>query len=206
MNKDPAPSSNQQPESAPSTVDERQWLELARNGDENAFGELVKMYQQRVFSVAYRFVQNVDEANDLAQQAWIKAWKKLPSFKGNAAFFTWMYRVVSFVCLDHLRKKRRLAEHELLDGVQPHRAIGAELAASASSQPDRELEHQEIRERFHLALQSLSPEQRMALTMREVDNRSYEEIAKAMKCRKGTVMSRIFYARKNLQEQLRDLR
>lgn len=205
VNKAPDPASNQQ-EQESSPADERQWLALAKQGDEEAFGMLVKFYQQRVFSVAYRFVQNTDEANDLAQQAWIKAWRKLPGFKGEAAFFTWMYRVVSFVCLDHLRKRRRLSEFELLEGVQPHRAVGAELAASTATRPDRELEHREIRQRFQEALKSLSPDQRMALTMREVDGLSYQEIAKAMRCRKGTVMSRIFYARKNLQEELRDLR
>ena len=95
-----------------------------------------------------------------------------------------MYRVVSFVCLDHLRKKKRLAENELLEGVRPHRAVGAEPAASVMTRPDRELEHGEIRERFREALEHLSPDQRMAITMREVDGMSYEEIARAMKCRK----------------------
>lgn len=205
MNKEPSPASNDWSETDSARVEERKLLERARSGDQEAFGEMVIRYQERVFRVAYRFVQDHDEAADLAQQAWIKAWKKLHTFRGNAAFFTWMYRIVSFVCLDHLRKRKRLAEHELLDTVEPTRAIGAEVAASVTSRPDRELERAEINRRFRAALDTLSPEQRMALVMREVDGLSYEEIAKAMACRKGTVMSRIFYARKNLQQHMKDL-
>ena len=206
MNKANQPASNVQQDPLDAAEVEGSLLAKAKEGDQDAFGKLVEMYQQRVFSVAYRFVQNVDEANDLTQQAWVKAWKKISGFKGESAFFTWMYRVVSFVCLDHIRKKKRLAEYELLEGTQPHRAVGTEPAASVASRPDRELEHSEIRERFQEALQRLPVEQRMALTMREVDHLSYEEIARAMKCRKGTVMSRIFYARKSLQSELQDLR
>ena len=206
MNKANQPASNIQQDPSDAAEAEGSWLAKAKEGDQDAFGKLVEMYQQRVFSVAYRFVQNVDEANDLTQQAWVKAWKKISGFKGESAFFTWMYRVVSFVCLDHIRKKKRLAEYELLEGVQPHRAVGTEPAASVTSRPDREVEHSEIRERFQAALQRLPAEQRMALTMREVDHKTYEEIARAMKCRKGTVMSRIFYARKSLQSELQDLR
>ncbi len=193
-------------ETVDSVPDDREWLEQARAGDEEAFGEIVKMYQQRVYSVAYRFVNNAADANDLAQQAWIKAWKKLDTFKGQSGFFTWMYRITSFVCLDFLRKRKRLAENELLDEVEPRRKIGTEAAPSTNSRPDREMERAEIQERFNAALEDLTPDHRLALVMREVDGCSYEEIAKAMKCRKGTVMSRIFYARKNLQEAMKDLR
>lgn len=205
MNKETSSASNEW--SDPETVreEERLLLERARDGDQEAFGEMVIRYQERVFRVAYRFVQNHDDAADLAQQAWIKAWRKLHTFRGNAAFFTWMYRIVSFVCLDYLRKRKRLAESEWLDTVEPAREVGAEASASGS-RPDQELERTEIDRRFREALQTLSAEQRMALVMREVDGLSYQEIAKAMKCRKGTVMSRIFYARKNLQQYMGDLR
>lgn len=203
MNKALSDASNERHSVEPDVDD---LVRRARQGDEAAFGEIVMMYQQRVYSVAYRFVQNADEAQDLSQQAWIKAWTRLASFKGQSAFFTWMYRVVSSVCLDHLRKKKRRAERELLDGIEPNREAGAELAASATSRPDRELERREIREQFAEALKILSPEHRMALIMREVDGCSYDEIARAMKCRKGTVMSRIFYARKNLRAKMKGLK
>jgi RNA polymerase sigma-70 factor (ECF subfamily) len=181
-------------------------VERARAGDEAAFGEIVTMYHQRVYSVAYRFVQNAEDAADLSQQAWIKAWSRLPDFQGRSAFFTWMYRIVSSTCLDHLRKVKRRAERELKDGLEPHREAGAEPAASVRSRPDRELEHGEIRERFQEALSGLSDEHRMAIVMREVDGASYEEIARAMGCRKGTVMSRLFYARQKLRESMGELR
>jgi len=182
------------------------FLEKARKGDEDAFGEIVRIYHERVYSVAFRYVQNAEDAADLAQQAWIRAWKKLASFEQRSAFFTWMYRVVASVCLDYLRKKKRLAEQSIPDGVEPLPAIGAGSAPSARSRPDRELEHAEVRTRFQEALDELSPEHRMAIMMREVDGYSYEEIARTMKCRKGTVMSRIFYARKKLQERMQEFR
>ncbi len=181
-------------------------LEKAKNGDEDAFGEIVRVYHNRVYSVAYRYVQNAEDAADMAQQAWVRAWNKLSSFQGRASFFTWMYRVVASVCLDHLRKKKRLAEQAIPDGDEPLPAVGTVSAPSANSQPDRELERSEIRERFRAALGELSPEHRVAIMMREVDGRSYEEIAKIMNCRKGTVMSRIFYARRKLQEMMQGMR
>jgi RNA polymerase sigma-70 factor (ECF subfamily) len=206
MNSTLSEASNVRHEKEPSKSDVADLVRRAQEGDEEAFGEIVMMFQQRVYSVAYRFVQNADEAQDLAQQAWIKAWSRLKGFKGKSGFFTWMYRVVSSVCLDYLRKKKRLAEQQLLDGMEPARDSGAELAASVTSRPDHELERLEIRKQFAEALNTLSPEHRMALMMREVDGCSYDEIAKVMKCRKGTVMSRIYYARKNIQEQLKELR
>lgn len=180
-------------------------VERARQGDDEAFGELVRQYHERVYHVAFRFVRNVDEANDLAQQAWVRAWKRLDSFQGKSGFFTWMYRVVSTVCLDHLRWRKRKAEQQLLDDVEFHPDAEARLSASARSQPDQDLERKEIRQRFREGLEKLSPEHRIALMMREVDGLSYNEIAKVMNCRRGTVMSRIFYARKNLQGMMKDL-
>jgi len=205
VNKAPPPASNPQQDEEAAAARTRDLVNRAKGGDQEAFGELVQIYHQRVFSVAYRFVRNEDEANDMTQQAWIKAWKKLDGFKGQSEFFTWMYRVVSFVCLDHLRKKRRRGEMEYLDEVEAYEEPGTERAASTVSRPDHELERREIRERFEAVLNRISPEQRMALTLREVEGLSYEEIASAMNCRKGTVMSRIFYARKNLQQYMKDL-
>ena len=206
MNTALSETSNERRGLEPAVPDVADLVQRARGGDEDAFGEIVMMYQQRVYSVAYRFVGNADEAQDLAQQAWIKAWSRLRGFKGRSGFFTWMYRVVSSVCLDHLRKKKRLAERELVEGIEPQREVGVPLAGGSRSRPDEDLEHAEIRQRFLAAVELLSPEQKVALMMREVDGCSYEEIAKAMGCRKGTVMSRIFYARQNIREQMKDLR
>lgn len=183
----------------------RRLVKSARGGDEESFGELVKMYHERVYGLAYGLVHSADDAQEIAQQTWVKVWNKLRDFKGDAEFFTWVYRVASNASLDHLRHKTRLREDSLVDGVEPQEAFGRERAPSENPRPDREAERAEIRRVFEQALGSLSAEHRLALTLREVDGLSYDEIAKVMKCRKGTVMSRIFYARRAVQEKLKEL-
>jgi len=179
--------------------------ELARKagqGDEQAFAELFTLYHERVYAVVYRFCRKGADADELTQQVWVKVWNKLHTYKGDSAFFTWLYRVASFHCLDHLRKQKRKKETEWLEDVE-YKSEQA-LAPSASSRPDRDLERSEIQERFTAALDTLKPDHRMALVLREVEGMSYDEIADAMKCRRGTVMSRLFYARKAIQEQLQE--
>ncbi|MFH0981191.1 MAG: sigma-70 family RNA polymerase sigma factor [Planctomycetota bacterium] len=183
----------------------RRLVRSARGGDEEAFGELVKMYHERVCGLAYGLVSNAEDAKEIAQQTWVKVWNKLRDFKGDAEFFTWVYRVASNASLDFLRHKTRLREDSLVDGVEPQEAFSRERAPSENPRPDREAERAEIRRVFEQALESLSSEHRLALTLREVEGLSYDEIAKVMKCRKGTVMSRIFYARRAMQEKLKEL-
>jgi len=183
----------------------RRWVKLARDGDEEAFGELVKTYHQHVYNVVYGLVDNAEDAKELAQQSWVKAWRKLASFKQDSGFFTWVYRIASNTAFDFLRRRGRRREEELRDGVEPVSDARYERAPSEMTRPDRELEHAETRTFFDAALRELSPEHRLALTLREVDGLSYDEIAKVMNCRKGTVMSRIFYARQKIQEKMRGL-
>jgi RNA polymerase sigma-70 factor (ECF subfamily) len=177
----------------------------AKAGDEEAFGELVRLYHGRVFALAYQIVNNEDDAREMAQQAWIKAWRRLGGFRGDAGFYTWMYRVTTRVCLDFLRKRGRRQELPLDDALEPTPDVGAEPAPSVSPRPDRQLERKEIRDAFEAALQTLSPEHRTTLVLREVEGLSYAEIAKTMRCRKGTVMSRLYYARRYLREQMGDV-
>lgn len=182
------------------------WVRRAQQGDQQAFGDLMQFYHQRVFGVLFGMVRNADDAKDLSQQAWVKAWNKLDTYKGDAEFYTWMYRLVTFVGLDYLRKRKRRKEVELLDGIEPVQDVDAPVAPSRASRPDEAAHQADIQRVFDRALESLSPEHRAALLLREVENLSYDEIAKVLKCRKGTVMSRIFYARKKIQEDLGDLR
>lgn len=183
----------------------RRLVQKARRGDEDAFGELVKTYHQRVFGVVYGMLNNAEDAQEVTQQAWIKAWNKLESFKADAGFFTWMYRIATNTCLDFLRKRARTREEAMPDRFELPADAQLESAPSLASRPDREAQQDEIREAFEAALEELSPEHRMAITLREVEGLSYAEIAKAMGCSKGTVMSRIFYARRKLQERLKGL-
>ncbi len=199
VNNPSADTSNGVADAAPEPETVRMWVRKAQSGDQDAFGELVRAYHARVLGLAARFVNHGDEAQDLAQQAWIKAWNRLHTFEGKSEFFTWMYRLVTFVCLDHLRRSKRRAEVAIPENLEPTPEIGAEPAPSLRTRPDSEALHAETREAFHAALGQLSPEHRAALVLREVEGLSYEEIAQVMKCRIGTVMSRLFYARKQLQ-------
>lgn len=178
----------------------------ARDGDEAAFGELMQAYHQRVYGVLIGMVRNADDARDLSQTAWIKVWNKLDTFKGDADFYTWLYRVTTYVGLDFIRKRNRKREVDLLDEMQPDRDADSRVAPSVQSRPDHAAEKGEIRDVFDAALATLSPEHQTTLMLREVEGLSYDEIAKVMKCRRGTVMSRIFYARKSMQEKLKGLR
>jgi len=180
-------------------------VERARGGDEEAFGDLVKMYYQRVYGLLYGIVGNADDAREVAQQTWVKAWNKLHTFKQDAEFFTWVYRIASNAGLDFLRQRARRREEAFPEGADGYGNAQPELAASERSRPDREAERAEINRLFHEALEGLSPEHRLALTLREVDGLSYDEIARIMGSRKGTVMSRLFYARRKMQERLEGL-
>ena len=163
------------------------------------------MYHQRVYGVVYGILHHVEDSQEVSQQVWVKVWKKLDAFKSESGFFTWLYRIASNASLDFIRRRARIKESALEDGVEAFADAQPERPASVVSRPDREMEREEVREVFAKAVQELTPEHRAAITLREVEGLSYEEIAKALGCRKGTVMSRIFYARKQLQERLKDL-
>lgn len=181
-----------------------QLVRQVRKGDEEAFGVLVQHYHQRLYHVVYRFVPNRDDAMELAQQVWVKAWNKRTSFRGESAFFTWLYRIAHFTCLDFIRSRARRPEDEFNPDLLPRMDPSVQSAPSRDGRPDHAAEHAEVRERFEAALSGLTQEHRTALVLREVEGLSYDEIARVMRCRKGTVMSRIFYARRKIQEEMKD--
>jgi RNA polymerase sigma-70 factor (ECF subfamily) len=183
----------------------RRWVQQARGGDEEAFGELMKTYYQRVYRLACGMVNNPEDARDVSQQAWVKAWKNLPRYRESSSFFTWLYRIVSNTCLDFLRHRAHLGEQPLPENVDLVTPSDPNPAASRHSRPDQEAERAEVRHLFDEALAELSPEHRMTLTLREIEGFAYGEIASVMGCRTGTVMSRLFYARRHMQRKLRGL-
>ena len=178
----------------------------AQDGDQEAFGELVKMYHSRVYALMYRMVGQADDARDLEQQTWVKAWNKIGSYKQEARFYTWLYRVGANTAMDFLRQRKRQNEVELNEEIKAEVRPEVDRAFSTTASPDQELAQGEIRQAFYKALEDLSPDHKAALILREVEGRSYQEIAQVMKCRVGTVMSRIFYARKTIQKKLEGLR
>ncbi|MBE7494274.1 MAG: sigma-70 family RNA polymerase sigma factor [Verrucomicrobiaceae bacterium] len=180
-------------------------VKRSQAGDTRAFDLLVTRYRSRIYAMTYHLVQNETEAWDLAQEAFIKAWRALPNFKLDAAFYTWLYRIAHNVTYDWLRKKKIQGDGEFDDERTEHRAMpGSRTAPQGFDAPDRAMKRQELGKRIQDAIARLSPDHRQAIVLREIEGLSYEEIAEVMKCSLGTIMSRLFYARKKLQEMLKD--
>lgn len=179
-------------------------VKRAQGGDPSAFDSLVTRYRGKVYGMCYHFVQNEQDAWDLAQEAFIKAWRALPSFKLDSAFYTWLYRIAHNTAYDWLRKRRIESAGEFDDEVGRPIAAGAEAVPHDVVRPDDALSNVELGRRIREAIAQLQPDHRTAILLREVEGLSYEEIAKITNCQLGTVMSRLFYARKKLQEMLKD--
>lgn len=176
----------------------------AQAGDARAFDSLVTRYRGKVYGMCYHLVQNEQDAWDLAQEAFIKAWRALASFKGDASFYTWIYRIAHNSTYDWLRKRKIEGAGEFDDERQAGVAAGAETVPKGEHRPDEALKNRELGARIQQAIDQLSPDHRTAILLREVEGFSYEEIAQIMESSMGTVMSRLFYARKKLQELLKD--
>ena len=188
----------------PIASDDRQLVERATRGDRGAFEQLVKRYQRRVFAVALGMLRNADDARDVCQESFLKAYRNLAGFNGASQFYTWLYRIVWNGCLDHLRKQRRV-EVEFDETIAPDGASDetGTLAHHAGADPAAALVDKELRRDILASLATLSPAHRTVLVLREVDGLSYDEIAEVVGCPVGTVMSRLFHARKKMQERLR---
>jgi len=187
-------------------VDDHELVAAARRGDRDAFRTLFDRYHRRAYALAFGVLRHPDDALDVVQDAFIKAHKYLDKFEGNSSFYTWLYRIVMNLAIDHLRKHRRVKPVEL-DEQHFEQAAGDDslLPKILGGNPGRALMDKQIRARIDQALETLSDNHRAVLIMRELEGMSYEEMAQAMGCSKGTIMSRLFHARKNMQRQLLDL-
>jgi RNA polymerase sigma-70 factor (ECF subfamily) len=180
-------------------------VKRAQNGDARAFDTLVTRYRGRVYSMTYHLVQNESDAWDLAQDAFIKAWRALPQFKLDSSFYTWLYRIAHNCAYDWLRKRKIDSAGEFDDNRADHQPDPtAEAVPHAFTRPDKAMANAELGTRIRAAVARLSEEHRTAILLREVEGMPYDEIAKVMQTSIGTVMSRLFYARKKLQELLKD--
>lgn len=184
--------------------DDRLLVQRVVAGDHRAFQTLVERYQRKVYTVAFGIVRNPDHAMDVTQDAFVKAYKNIAGFKGESAFYTWLYRIVVNVCIDRKRKDKRRAEVDYDDAIShpSDREMDAPVLASAIESPARALARAELREHMQKALGELSEAHREILVLREVEGMSYEELAEVLEVPKGTVMSRLFHARKNFQRAL----
>ena len=187
-----------------SGIDERVLVAEAQGGSLAAFEELVARHRDKVYGRAFSLVRNEDEALDLSQQAWIKAWQRLHQFQGDSSLGTWLSRIVINLSLDHLRvRKRRQAES--IDELREQTGDAEFGMPALHPNPTAGIEQRELRQRIDRGLAELSPEHRAVLVLHEFEELEYKEIAERMECSIGTVMSRLFYARRKLAALLSDL-
>ena len=175
----------------------------AQNGDQAAFGELVELNHSRVFGQILRMVRNTEDAKDITQLAWIKAWKNIGTFRFESAFSSWIYRVATFTALDAIRKRDSRRETNI-DDLEEANIAGDSTSVIAPPEQVRNLNRQEIREQFLKALNRLPEHHKTALILREIDGLTYKEIAAKTNCKTGTVMSRIFNARNAIQIYMKE--
>jgi RNA polymerase sigma-70 factor (ECF subfamily) len=179
----------------------------SQEGDMQAFDELVTRYRGKVYAMIVNIIHNHTEAWDLAQDTFLKAWKALPKFEARSNFYTWLYRITHNVTYDYLRKKKIQPGTEFDDNIKPGQVIStAPTAPKNVSRPDDDLEKSELRLRIEGAIEQLSPDHRDVILLKEIQGCRYQEIADTLDVSIGTVMSRLFYARKKLQTLLEDLK
>ena len=176
---------------------EKELVCAAAKGDEEAFAELVRMYENKAYHLALRMCGNAEDACDVAQDAFIAAWRGLPAFRGDAGFSTWLYRLVSNAAIDHLRRTKHQRSNASLDDEE----LSLDAPDSAPT-PHEAAETEDLKEAVAKGLNELSDDHRAVLVMREMQELSYEEIAGALSLDLGTVKSRISRARNSLRKIL----
>jgi RNA polymerase sigma-70 factor (ECF subfamily) len=188
----------------PAPVDEGMLVQRARRGDLGAYDELIRLYQERIYATIYHMTANHEDANDLAQESFIKAFQALKSFKGGSSFYTWLYRIAVNKTINFL-KRRKNRIHLSLNDLDFNTEHNPDLVALISEKtPNREVNLKELQEKLNTAMLKLSEPHRLVVVLHDVQGASHEEIAKIMDCNIGTVRSRLFYARQQLQSLLAD--
>jgi RNA polymerase sigma-70 factor, ECF subfamily len=183
--------------------DDTSLVRSARSGDAQAFRALVERYQRRVYQLALGMVRDPDEAMDITQETFVRVHRYLPSFKGDSSFFTWTYRIATNLSLDSARRRGR-SERVEMDESDADIEAHMDPPSAALAGPQKAALNAELKAKIDDALASLSENHRAILLLREVEGLSYEELARALGIRKGTVMSRLFHARLKMQRKLRE--
>jgi len=166
---------------------------------------LVARHRDKIYARAFSMMRNEDEAIDLSQEAWVKSWQRLEQFHGESSFGTWVTRIVINLCLDQLRKRKRHQTESIEEMDEESGGVERQMPA-VTVNPTERLERGELRAKIDDALKQLSHEHRTALVLHEFEDMDYKEIAKTMNCSIGTVMSRLFYARRKMAALLADLK
>lgn len=185
-------------------TDDQRLVDRVKEGDKKAFDVLVLKYQHKIVKLVMRYIRDPTEALDVSQEAFIKAYRALPNFRGDSAFYTWLYRIAINTAKNHIVSMNRKPLDYDLD---PQNSDGYEIPSKLrdDDSPEKILQREELREALEEAIDSLPEELRVAIVLREVDGLSYEEIAETMECPVGTVRSRIFRARDAVDKCIRPL-
>jgi RNA polymerase sigma-70 factor (ECF subfamily) len=188
-----------------SSASDEQLVKAAKRGDMRAFEELVARHRDKIYARAFSMMRNEDEALDLSQEAWVKSWQRLKQFQGDSSFGTWMTRIVINLCLDQLRRRKRQRTESIEEMSEESGGVERQMPVVVVN-PTEGLERVELRKRIDRALTQLSHEHRTVLVLHEFEEMEYKEIARTMACSIGTVMSRLFYARRKMAVLLANLK
>jgi len=172
-------------------------VKKCQDGEINAFQELVSRYHQKIYVVLTGLLRNREDALEIAQEAFFRAYKKIKSFQGGSSFYTWLYRIAVNLAIDSQRRQKRnpLEFRETMDGL-------FEEQNEVARDPFSDVQDRELREKLISAINDLTPEHRAVIILRAVEGLSYKDIGEILGCSEGTVMSRLHYARKKLKEKL----
>lgn len=180
-------------------------VKLTQNGDKRAFQTLMERHQRRIFNLCFGMVKNSADASDLVQEAFIKAYRNIGKFRGQSAFYTWLYRIAKNVSIDFLRKAKRRTMVDFDDAIRRDEPVDGDetlLPSPLGINPAKVASRRELLEQIDAAMSTLSEAHREILILREIDGLSYQEIADTIDISIGTVMSRLYHARKNMQAEL----
>ena len=178
-------------------------VKASQDGTLAAFDELIQRYQQRVYATVYHMTSSHEDADDLTQESFIKAYNALKRFKGESSFYTWIYRIAVNRTINFLKQRKRKSYHMSLNDMDMQVENHADLLMFISDNtPRRDVRLNELQEKMNEAMQKLSETHRLTVTLHDVQGMSHDEIGKIMDCNTGTVRSRLFYARQQLQALL----
>jgi RNA polymerase sigma-70 factor (ECF subfamily) len=180
-------------------------VQRVREGDRDAFRALVERYQRKIGALALGMLRNREDALDIVQETFAKAYQNLDRFKGDSALYTWLYRIAFNLCVDHQRREAKQAQVPLEVDDRGEALLTSLLDGAVQDQPFARARDAEIANRLREAIRELTPDHRAVILLREVEGLSYEEISQVLQCPKGTVMSRLHYARRQLQARLAGL-
>ena len=183
---------------------ELELLQAVKAGDATAYQGLVEKYQGRIYSMVYGMIRNREDARDITQDAFVKAYRSLGSFRLEASFYTWIYRIAMNLTIDFTRKRKRRKQSGFDESIGTRDEKGDIAEVHHGDSPSKALERKQLYTRIMDALEKLPADQKQVILLRELEGLSYKEISDVMEIPEGTVMSRLFYARKKLQSLLAD--